>query len=58
MEKKLKHQQFWSRMEKNSQVVNKMQPWVKGSPINQRTHPPTKPAGTRVSAMPATRDEH
>lgn len=35
-ETELTHKQFWSRMEKNSAVVERMPAWVKGSPVNQR----------------------
>ena len=33
----LLHRGFWTHMEKNSQVVQRMDPWVKGSPVNRRT---------------------
>lgn len=55
-ETELTHKQFWSHMEKNSTVVERMPAWVKGSPINQRRQEPGKTADQPavLKSSPAT----
>ncbi len=49
----LTHQEFWSRMEKNSLVVERMPGWVKGSPVNKRTQTATEATDEKMSTKPA-----
>jgi hypothetical protein len=44
----LKNREFWSRMAKNSLVVQRMPAWMKGSPVNKRTQLPAKLTESRM----------
>jgi hypothetical protein len=48
-ENELKHQEFWSRMAKNSLVVQRMPAWMKGSPINKRSQITLKVSDKRIN---------
>lgn len=52
-ESELKNQEFWSRMAKNSLVVQRMPAWMKGSPVNKRTQIAAKITGNRINAKTA-----
>ena len=49
----LKYQEFWSRMEKNSRLVQRMPVWMKGSPVNRRINISTKGIDARVNVKAA-----
>jgi len=51
-----KYQKFWSLMEENSRVVQRMPSWMKGSPVNKRTDSSTEATDERMSvkAAPST----
>jgi len=49
----LKNQEFWSRMAKNSLVVQRMPAWMKGSPVNKRTQLAAKITEKRTSVKAA-----
>ncbi len=55
-ENELKYQKFWSLMEKNSRVVQRMPGWMKGSPVNKRADNSTEMTDERMSvkAAPST----
>ena len=55
-EDELKYQKFWSLMEENSRVVQRMPSWMKGSPVNRRTDNSTEVTDEKMSvkAVPST----